>query len=112
MVPAGRLQLMVGVAPLAAIVTLEGNGTGVGGITETAGNASVVVFAPFSNSTCQEPFVRATLNGVVWAQKSTLVSFGPHGENKVVNVGVGDPAGVKMPAMDVPREPPFISAPN
>jgi|SRR6516162_6013830 len=111
-VPAGNVQLIVGVAPFAEMVTLEGKGTGVAGITETGGNASVVVFVPFWNSTCQDPFVRAMLNGVLLEQLLGSVSNGAHGENEVIKVGVAEPAGVKIPAIDVPREPPLISAPN
>jgi hypothetical protein len=46
-VPGGRVQLIVGVVPFAEMVTLEGNGTGVAGMTETGGNDSVVVLVPF-----------------------------------------------------------------
>jgi hypothetical protein len=93
------------------IVTLEGNGTGVSGITETSGRGSVVVSVPFLNSTCHEPFVLAMLNGVTLMQELRFITSGAQGENGVTN-GVPAPAGVKIPAIDVPKEPPIMFAPN
>lgn len=104
----GRVQLIVGLTPLAGlvIVTLEGNGSGASGIGAADGNANVAV-APegLSTSKDQLPFSRlgspltspVLLKRTVRAQKSGEVVVGPHGAKAWVIGGAVEPGpGVKM----------------
>src|SRR5262249_16020853 len=100
LVPAGRLQLIVGVvgsAGFAVIVTLEGKGTGADGMIETEGNCAIATSVPLVNLTCHDPLVGGRLKGVRVAQKFASTVKGLNGETDVRKVGFAEPVGVKSP---------------
>lgn len=116
----GKVQLIVGLTPLAelVIVTLDGNGKGASGIGAADGNANVAVAADgLSTSKDQAPFSRfgspspapGLLNGVLRAQKCGAVEAGPHSAKDCTSGAAVEPGpGVKMLAPENPDDPPAI----